>query len=448
MAALATGVPSVAGPQESPTTLLDYAKGVNLNEELLAAVLSAMDLTDSDPLEIFANIPDTVVQATIPSIKKSDDQALTPGEQGRVVTMFKRIRAGFEHKDVKIDAAPKEQGPPPEPKAEKRKKAEVLDQLDDGTYEPIDKDTRKKMRREHLEVTGGKPMQAARPTSEQLAALRARIAEGRAPYVDFAVFGPFGARLAKMRKYEAQIFVDGRLETRIVKGPSDYDHWAACWRVFRSAMIMLGEASPQVLDDYAEGIRQLATLFPRDWGVIAVADEVLRSEQWGITQEELEDDGKDDNKTPWNKVIAMTTFGKAVGDARHWWDTHVVFPLQSKGNGNPKLTVQEIEGAGVPEAMGPSASGSNGANPGYNRRGNGGTRKPRSKASARPSEKCDAWNNGGCVKFGQCPNGNRHSCTYCGGGHRAIACTKGAGKGKSSGGGKAHGKGKKGKSQK
>ena len=179
-----------------------------------------------------------------------------------------------------------------------------------------------------------------------------------------------------------------------------------------------------------------------------MADEILRSEQWGIVQEELEDEGQDDEKNPWNKVIAMTTFGKAVGDARHWWDTHVLFPLQNNGSGNVKMVVQEIEGAKAPDALGPAASGSNGANPGYQQRGRGGSKRATPKFKGRSDVKCDMWNNGECVKFGPCPNGLKHACKICGGGHRASGCPKGSGKGKNHSGGKAQGKGKKGKSQK
>ena len=60
----------------------------------------------------------------------------------------------------------------------------------------------------------------ARPTAEQLAALHARIKNSGVPYVDFALFGPYGHRASILRRFEAQVFVDNHLQTRRLKGPS------------------------------------------------------------------------------------------------------------------------------------------------------------------------------------------------------------------------------------
>ena len=57
--------------------------------------------------------------------------------------------------------------------------------------------------------------------------------------------------------------------------------------VFRSAMIMANAASLATLDRYARGIKEHMCLFPQGRGVIAFADEAMRSEQWGIVQEDL-----------------------------------------------------------------------------------------------------------------------------------------------------------------
>ena len=219
----------------------------------------------------------------------------------------------------------------------------MLDQLDDSTFDPLTREERKKLRVAHLETTGGKPMLASRPTSDQLAALKARMANGDAPYCDFAVFGAFGKRLLKIKKFEAQVFVDGALKTRHLRGPSDFDAWSGCWKVFRAAMVMLGAASPQSLDDYHDGIKQLCQLFPRHWGVIFCADEILRGEMWDSIADDLEDEGKLPANLPWDHIMSITTFGKAVGDHQHFWNTYVVWPCQAPGNA--KVVVKEMEGS-------------------------------------------------------------------------------------------------------
>ena len=155
---------------------------------------------------------------------KKDDTPIGLGVQGRMRAFFQRVRAVNEQaKDkmtekelppVTVGAEISKEKPQT---GEKRKKSEVLDQMDDGTYEPLEPDARKQMRTRHRDVTGGNPLAASRPTAQQLGALKSRVEAGDAPYTDFAVFGPYGSRLSKIRKFEAQVFVDGELKTRILR---------------------------------------------------------------------------------------------------------------------------------------------------------------------------------------------------------------------------------------
>ena len=72
--------------------------------------------------------------------------------------------------------------------------------------------------------------------------------------------------------------------------------------------------------------------------------EIMRSEQWDALHETFVDEGMRDKEYPWNKVLAASAFGKATGDVRHWWDTHVAFPVQSSGSGGARIKVADIEG--------------------------------------------------------------------------------------------------------
>ena len=82
--------------------------------------------------------------------------------------------------------------------------------------------------------------------------------EDRAPYTDFAVWGPYGRRQTKHMKFTAQVWVGGELVTRQLTGPANFEAWRAPWRVFRAAMILLGACLPGPLDEYEENIRALA----------------------------------------------------------------------------------------------------------------------------------------------------------------------------------------------
>ena len=111
------------------------------------------------------------------------------------------------------------------------------------------------------------------------------------------------------------------------------------WQVYKVALCALDVATPQAMDDYADGIRQLVTLFPTHrysaaWATILMADIEMRSKQWWRILAGLRKTpapaGKDDPERQWNTVLRMSCFGKAMDPERmHWWNTHVIYPLQS-----------------------------------------------------------------------------------------------------------------------
>jgi len=298
------------------------------------------------------------------------------------------------------------------------------------------------MRQIHRDVTGDAPPESERPSSDQLAALKTRLEAGESPYVDFALWTPFGKRGAKLRKFDGQVFVDNELRNRQLAGPSNFDAWLASWKVFRAAMIMHGAASPAVLDKYANGIRDLAKIHPSSWGIIFVADELNRFERWENIFEELQDSDDEFRKQagfksdfPWNTVIKLSTFGVNFEDYSHWWFLHVLSVASGKGS----ALAAELEGSErVPDLSAPGG------------RTQPSGRQKRAQSSGTPKAAgtrsqgrgvCYAWNNGGCSS-GQCPNNFMHTCRECKGPHRATECPNGSSKGKNNSKG---GKGKGGK---
>ena len=45
-------------------------------------------------------------------------------------------------------------------------------------------------------------------------------------------------------------------------GPSTFEGWLCCWKVFRSAALCLRLASPGTLKAYSDGIKHLLMEFP------------------------------------------------------------------------------------------------------------------------------------------------------------------------------------------
>ena len=97
----------------------------------------------------------------------------------------------------------------------------------------------------------GPPLEEEEVTNTQLAALAALLMLLRPPFVDFAVWTPFGDQIHKNQKFAVYVPVgNGEYEIHEIPGPESFKQWQACWRVFRTAAIMLRIARASVLDAY------------------------------------------------------------------------------------------------------------------------------------------------------------------------------------------------------
>eukprot|EP00971_Amphidinium_carterae_P136220 2699197-Amphidinium_carterae.1 len=88
---------------------------------------------------------------------------------------------------------------------------------------------------QYVKVTGGPPSEDEECTIEQMACLHHRLSCNKAPYVDFAVFTPFGDRLQrKIRLSGLALQPDGALKHVEMPGPATLADWEACYRVLRT----------------------------------------------------------------------------------------------------------------------------------------------------------------------------------------------------------------------
>ena len=72
-------------------------------------------------------------------------------------------------------------------------------------------------------VEGAFPRKDEMPTREQASAFLALIEERESVSVDFAIFGPHGDRLIKMRKFDTMVQgADGRMQKVAMLGPATY----------------------------------------------------------------------------------------------------------------------------------------------------------------------------------------------------------------------------------
>ena len=104
--------------------------------------------------------------------------------------------------------------------------------------------------------------------------------------------------------------------------------------------------------------------------MIFTAEEAMRSEQWKLAADLLQDEGVLPTVRPWEFVIQYTTYGGRLSgkDYDRWWSEHVVLPLQTLGAGAVTRYLQDLDGTRympMPEGMvdtGSSGSNSKGTN--------------------------------------------------------------------------------------
>ena len=161
------------------------------------------------------------------------------------------------------------------------KMGSLIDQADESELLPPGMDEVNRWFQNFVAVMGAAPDETEEPTSGQVAALAKRaVTNKQAPYVDFAVWVPYGRRMAKLQK--AKIYTplgDGTFLYQDIPGPASFQAWSCSWRVFRCASIMLGLVSIAALENYFRHIEKLVTQYPQCWGLIMVADDTARAER-------------------------------------------------------------------------------------------------------------------------------------------------------------------------
>ena len=119
----------------------------------------------------------------------------------------------------------------------------------------------------------------------QLQAVKSKLDADVVPYADFGVFGPRGARFAKIVKYTAQVW-DPTTCTHTpkeFKGPRTLDEWRVHWHVYSFALLCFGAVDRARLQQHACQIERLNSDYSNipdgSWWIIAVTDVRMRSEE-------------------------------------------------------------------------------------------------------------------------------------------------------------------------
>ena len=417
-------------PTDLVKALLRALGSTTLDEDLLMKAVDFGLMDESEVVTAVANMVDDN-GAAIPGLKRAPAMRLF-----RSAKLLAHQHGLGDAGPPAVVAVPAKEAPSEQASEPTRKACEVIDQADDSVFVVLGRAEADKLRERYAKAVGDDPPDVCRPTTDQLSALKHKLGQGRAPYVDLALFGPFGDRIGKSMKFAAQVFVDGALRTKQVSPPSSYEAWVGSWDVFRSAMIMLGAATPASLDKYAMGIKRLWATHGR-WSVIQTAEDKCRAEQWEVLAEKFSRNAPADfdDRAPWNSIIAASSYSPSGGPLADWWYYQVVAPL-TYHTGQPSHAMNVFEGTTgtVTEFVGAGAASSGGGGKGAARRANVDRKRNRGQqanvgppAGVRPApsnakETCENWNNGRCSE--PCPHGRLHVCRQCGGPHRAPDCNR------------------------
>lgn len=456
MAALLPGDAVLASWQN----MVDAASWAGLDDGMLRAINRQLGDPGNESMQVIAVIPEAILLRAIDEAQRGF-RRFNAIEKAQSILMINAVRKkyGLGPLSVTSGGAPgvaQVTGSGSSPAASmltgsgkiKIKLSQVIDQGSDMEIEQLDAATLQRARRAFLQSEGDAPLEKEEVTDAQISALHAKINHGQAPFVDMGVWGPYGERLARQMKFTSQVLKDGQWRSVELPGASSFIAWEEAWRIFRTAAIMLGLASPCVLDRYAAEFKARVLEYPDCWHLAAQADIRCRSEFWlqeKRRQEEFHaahaNMSSFNTMQPWNSVI------KAAANSSEFWHREFEKPaLLYKMNGPKAMKA-------IPEP--PREAG--GSHTWSTRGQDKGTYDPKRRdgrhfKSMGGVNICYEWsrNDNGCTNEGQCPRGMAHVCEWCRQPHRTISCPQVPGwsadkegnKGK--GGGKKGSKGKKG----
>ena len=230
------------------------------------------------------------------------------------------------------------------------KMSAVIDQSDEGEFIPVTMDMYDSWVQRYLTIMGFNPQDEEDPTLEQLTALFKKVTvQENPPFVDFAVWVPFGRRALRANKFRTWLpSGDGTYIAKELPGPGNFQQWLASWRVFRVASLMLGILSLAVLEGYERHVKKLVRMYPTAWHLIVAADEKARSEKLIKIKQKVLVDASNGKRPPdgWEPKSPWTACFRLLLEDEGFWAHHVRHPatawMAAGGRGVAKTPVEEF----------------------------------------------------------------------------------------------------------
>ena len=242
-------------------------------------------------VRIFSQLPQSLWTSTVNGLRipttGGADRQPSPAESIQLALAWRVARQAFQMPDVDplADPAPAtaaqgaSQAVVTATPTKKVKFSAVLDQLDETEINTMTQKELDQAYANHTEVTGAEPPSEAKPTPDQIAALKQRVVGRReCPYADFSVLTPFGRRLQKQMKASARSSqlrcMGGVLESLQVSALHAQVSSRCPWTEPEAVVTVAA------LEEYSDRIAKLNAKFPGTWHVVMQAEDRCRGEMF------------------------------------------------------------------------------------------------------------------------------------------------------------------------
>ena len=308
----------------------------------------------------------------------------------------------------------------------KVKLSTIVNQAMDQEIPMMSRELIKQARDRYVQTCGDEPLPSCAATEAQLTAVNFLLENGLAPYADFAIFNPNGARVERKLKFvQHYMNAEGKWRASEVPGPATLDQWKTCWDVFAVAAISLDVVAPAILARYAKRFEERCARYPLSWYICARAEDRCRAEWMPAEKRRQERFASEhpqiailDQGKPWNSVF------REAADSMEYWTQELQEPAllhaATRAIQAPSFVRQQTEQQ-EDEPMPPPPDKKKG-------KGKGG-RHPRHVGAYYRTDKrgtviCVAFNKGGCND--KCKRA--HLCSICLGQHPSTKCGSGPAK--------------------
>ena len=301
----------------------------------------------------------------------------------------------------------------------------IINQAIDQEIPMMSQELLKRARDRYIQTCGDEPLPSCAATDAQLTALNFLLDNGMAPYTDFAIFNPHGARVERKLKFvQHYMNAEGKWRASEVPGPATLDQWKSCWDVFAVAAISLDVVAPATLARYAKRFEERCGRYPLSWYICARAEDRCRAEWMPAERRRQERFAAEhphiavlDQGKPWNSVL------REAADSIEYWTQELQEPAllhaATRAVQAPSFVRQQSEQQ-EDEPMPPPDKKKG--------KGKGGKHPRRSGTYYRT----DKWGTAICVSFnrGFCNDKCKraHLCSLCLGQHPSTKCGLGANK--------------------